>query len=358
MAIGAKNITVNINPATVIKVVLVLFLLVMLYQLRDIVLVVLTAVVIASAIEPATKWLSAYKVPRVISVIIIYLTFFIFITGIFYFFVPSILVELRALTQDLPAYFDSAAIPLGEGGFFQSQIIQNNFQETFSITDTLGNITDYFNDISNNFLKLVSNIFGGVLSFVLIIVISFYLAVQERGIYNFLRLVTPVKHEDYITNLWDRSQKKIGRWFQGQLILALIVGILVYLGLTILGIKNSLLLALIAAVFELIPIFGPILAAVPAILLAFIGGGVTPSIMVLALYVIIQQFENQLIYPLVVKKVIGVPPIIAIIAIIAGGKLAGFLGIILSIPLASILIEVLNDFEKEKNQLRGSKNSS
>jgi predicted PurR-regulated permease PerM len=192
----------------------------------------------------------------------------------------------------------------------------------------------------------VGYIFGGVLSFVLIIVLSFYLAVQEAGIENFLRIITPNRHETYVMSLWKRTQIKIGLYMQGQLLLGLIIGILVFLGLTILGIKQALLLACLAAVFELIPIFGPILSAIPAILIGATSGGLSMGLIIAGLYTIIQQFENHLIYPLVVKKIVGVSPIIVILALIVGFKLAGFLGILLSVPISTAIMEYLNDLQK------------
>ncbi|TSC68058.1 MAG: hypothetical protein G01um101472_175 [Parcubacteria group bacterium Gr01-1014_72] len=194
----------------------------------------------------------------------------------------------------------------------------------------------------------MSTIFGGVLSFVLIIVLSFYLAVQEDGVTNFLRIVAPIQHQRYIIDLWKRSQRKIGLWLQGQLLLGLIVGILVYLGLTVLGIKNALLLAILAGFFEIIPVFGPILASIPGIIIGFADGGVTSGFLVIGLYLIIQQFENHLIYPLVVRKVVGVSPILVILGLVVGGKLAGFLGILLSVPIAAALMEYFSDVQRSK----------
>src|SRR5262249_37029717 len=153
---------------------------------------------------------------------------------------------------------------------------------------------------------------------------------QETGVDDFLRVVTPSAHQAYVLGLWKRSQTKIGKWMQGQLILGVIVGVLLYLGLTILGIPNALLLAAIAALFELIPVFGQILAAIPAIALGFVDGGVTGALLVAGLYIVVQQFEAHLIYPIVVKKVVGVPPLMVILSLLVGAKLAGFLGILLS----------------------------
>ena len=114
------------------------------------------------------------------------------------------------------------------------------------------------------------------------------------------------------------------------------------------GIKHALLLAVLAGVFELIPLFGPVLAAVPAVALAFLNGGITTALLIIGFYIIIQQFENQLIYPLVVKKVVGVSPIISIVALVAGIQLAGFMGLLLSVPVAAVLMEFFNDLQRDK----------
>jgi predicted PurR-regulated permease PerM len=196
----------------------------------------------------------------------------------------------------------------------------------------------------------LSAVFGGLTSFILIVVFSFYFSVQETGVDDFLRVVTPVKEQAYVLHLWKRSQEKIGKWMQGQLILAVIVGVLLYLGLTILGVPHALLLALLAGIFELIPVFGQILAAIPAIAIGFGAGGVTEALLIVGLYVLIQQFEAHLIYPVVVKKVVGVPPLMVILALLIGFKLFGFLGILLSVPIAGAIQEFLADVDREKTR--------
>lgn len=203
-------------------------------------------------------------------------------------------------------------------------------------------------------VRSLSVFFGGFLSLILIVVLSFYLAAQEKGIENFLRLISPVKSRSYVVSLWKRSQEKIGLWFQGQMLLGVLVGVLAFLGLTILGIESALFLAVIMMVFEIIPVFGPILAAVPGVAIAFTEGirgvdpGLTAGLFVALFYFIIQQFESHLIYPLVVRKVIGIPPVLVIVALVVGAKMAGFLGILLSVPITAIIMEFLNDLAKER----------
>lgn len=346
MSQDSTETNIVVSTGTMVRALLLLLLVAGVFYLKDLVLVVLTAVVIASAIEPATKWFVKYKFPRVVAVLIVYLIFFGFLFGFFYFFLPPVLSEMINFLAVLPEYlkqFD-ATTPFNQGVSLGTESVAN----TFSVTGVVNNLRALFSNVSESFLATVSFVFGGVLSFVLIIVFSFYFAMQETGIDDFLQIITPVKYQKNIISLWKRSQVKIGLWMQGQLILAVIVGMLVYLGLTILGVKYALLLAVIAAIFELIPVFGPILSAIPATIIGFVDGGVTIGLLVMGLYVIIQQFENHLIYPLVVTKVVGVPPLLVILALLVGAQLAGFLGIILSVPFAAVLQEFVSDLERKK----------
>ncbi len=346
-------VSVNISSATIIKTILFLLLLLFLYFFRDLVLIILTAIVIASSIEPLAKWFVRRKIPRVLAVIFVYLGAVGVLVGIFMTFLPLIIEETSNLSEAIPQYVNSADFwpSIKDNNNFLSGKTVQDITSGFAISDIIDGLKSTVNHTFNGFWQSVSFIFGGLLSFILIIVFSFYFAVQEYGIANFLRIVTPLKHEEYIIDLWKRSQLKIGRWMQGQVLLALFIGILVYLGLMILGVKYALLLAILAALAELIPLFGPILAAIPAVLIGFLDGGTSLGFMVIGLYVIIQQFENHLIYPLVVKKVVGVPPLMVIIALLVGAQLAGFLGIIIAVPIAAVLMEFANDMEKKKRSL-------
>ncbi|MDO8510351.1 MAG: AI-2E family transporter [bacterium] len=343
---NSKNATtISIATGTIVKTILLLILFYILYILKDLILVILTAIVIASSVEPATKWFARRHIPRLPAVIIVYLIVATLIFSLFYFLVPPLLDETAIFLQSLPTYVDRLEIwnPLSQG----SDSVVKGITGSFSIREIVSELTVFLESFSGNVLSALTAVFGGVLSFIVIAVLSFYLSVQEDGVGKFLRIITPVRYRKYVTALWLRSQVKIGLWMQGQLLLGIIVGILIFLGLTILGVENALLLAFLGAVLELLPLFGPVLSAIPAIIVGLLGGGVTLALLVLGLYLIIQQFENHLIYPVVVKKVVGVPPTLVIIALFAGAKLAGFLGLILSVPVVAIIIEYLNDIQKD-----------
>jgi predicted PurR-regulated permease PerM len=353
MAILENPTNITITTGTIWRGIFAVLLIVLIYFLRDIVLIILTSVVIASAVEPLAVWGKRYKIPRTLTVIVVYVLIAGAILSLLIIFMPPVVTEFIKFADELPeklSSFDFSNLLPGQLGEIESD---SSFFEGLSFDSLADSVQNFFGSLSKGLFGAVSTIFGGALSFVLILVLSFYLSVQEKGIENFIRVVTPINKEAYLVSLWRRSQAKIGKWIQGQFILGLIIGILVYLGLRIFtDIEYVLLLAVLAGLFEIIPVFGPIIAAVPALILGF---AISPGtgLVVFLIYVIIQQFENHLIYPLVVTKIVGVPPLLVIIALVVGAKIAGFLGIILSVPAAAVLVEILHDIEKEKAILLG-----
>lgn len=340
-----RHLNISITAGAVVKIIFVVALAWLAFQVRGIILDVLTAIVVASAVEPGVKKLMRYHFPRILAVISIYVMIFLSFFVIFYFFLPSVLVDLATFISQLPNYLDAFT---RAGAFDQyAQVLGVAAPSQLSvgeITDSIKNGLNVSGTFSNAFTA-ATQVFGGVFSFVIIIVFSFYFAVLETGVDDFLRIIVPKKRQAYVLGLWKRSQHKIGLWMQGQLLLGFLMGVFVYLCLMILQVPHALVLAVIAAVFEIIPVFGPTLAAVPGVIIAFVSGGPFFGLVVLGVYVLLQQFENHLIYPLVVKNVVGVPPLLVILALIIGGELAGFLGIILAVPLAGTLQELAKDIE-------------
>lgn len=338
-----EKITVEISAASILKVLLFVVLFWLLYLLRNVVAIILTAVVIASGVEPAAHWFSRYRIPRVLGVLFVYLAAFSLLGAVFYFILPPLFFELSDFVGQLPRYL--------EGEFAPRNILSFLPQLPIGFSDILRsallNFQASFWESGSGVFNVAARVFGGALSLILIIVISFYLSVQEHGIENFLKIITPKEHERYILDLWARSRRKIGLWLQGQLLLGVLVGVLVYLGLTILGVRYALLLAILTGIFEVIPVFGPVMAAIPAVGIALLQKPVL-GLATLVLYVIVQQFENHLIYPLVVRKTIGVPPLLVVLSLIIGGTLAGFFGILLAVPVAAVLVEFANDVARRK----------
>lgn len=319
-----------------------------LFLISEFILVVIVSIVIASSIEPLTLWAKRRNIPRLPMVLLVYIALAILLLGLFYFLFLPLIGEMSSFIKTLTIYSNSVTNGGVISEMFRTQNLFGNLDTPILIRELSSHLNAFANFLSQGVFSSISLIFGGVLNFALILVLSFYLVVEEDGVSKFLKTITPLRHEQYVTNLWRRSQRKIGLWMQGQLLSSVLVMLLVYLGLVIIGIPHALLLAVLAGVFELIPLFGATIAAVPALFIAYISGGTTTMLIVAGLYIVIQQVEGNIIYPWVVKKVIGVPPIISIVALVIGGTLAGFLGVLISVPVAAAIIEFISDFEERK----------
>lgn len=343
-------IAVTIKTKTIIEFILWGLLVAVLFALRDLILVLLTSIVIASFIEGVVRRVKKYKIPRTITVVVVYIFSITVVVWLFSVFVPIFMDQFTSVLVQLKDYIPSTSILNNLTGSTVSNTkeLVSNISGNVSVSELLRNVQTLVSGVSGGFVNTASVVFGGLLNLVLIIVISFYLSMEERGIENFLRIITPAKSEEYVINLWSRTERKIGLWMQGQLLLGVLIGVMLYLGLTILGLDYALVIAVLAAVCELIP-YGLILAIIPALGFAYAGGGALMVMKVGALYIIVQQFENYLIAPLIVKKVTGVPSLVVILSLLIGATLAGFWGLILGVPVAVFVLEYLSDIEKKKS---------
>lgn len=347
-----KEIRISVTAGTVVSTLLILAGAYIFWLLRDLALLVLTAIIIASAIEPGVMFFIRYRIPRFVAALFVYVLVFGSLFSLLYFFFPPIIADAANFLSSMPRYLDTINVTTPFSSTIADTATAVSAQsQTQSFAQTLLSLKSIFTSGSGSVLQLFITFFGGIFSLILVIVLSFYFALQDTGVDDFLRLVMPIEYEEYSVDLWKRSQKKIGLWMQGQILLSVIVGILVYLGLLIIGIPYAILLSVFTAIVEIIPIFGSIIAGIVAVIVGYSDGGVALGAIVAGLYVVVNQFESNLIYPLIVKKIVGIPPLMVIVALIAGYTLAGFLGAALSVPVAAVMLEFVADFDKRKRRI-------
>lgn len=340
---------ISISTGTIIRTVLVVLGVLLIWTLRDFILVILTAIVIASFVESAIPHFRKIKIGRVPAVIISYVVTILIMAGLFYLFAPLLITEVYNFSVFLSSYIpDSALLNYFKNEAFSgAKDIVANLSHGFSLTTLLATSKAFISNLSAGFFQTLSVAFGSIFNLILIFIISFYLAIQEKGIENFLRIILPVEYEGYAVDLWERSRRKIALWVKGQLVLGLIDAVLVYLVLSLLGIKYALLLSIIAGIMGLFP-YGTLIALVPAVSVSYLSGGISSSIMVAGAYLIIHQFELFLFTPIIIKHAVGLSPLVIILAILIGYELGGIWGMILAIPLAVFVMELMGDLEKHK----------
>jgi predicted PurR-regulated permease PerM len=295
-------------------------------------LVLLISVIIASAIDPVADFLQRRKMPRVLSVLLIFVTFLGLLSLFGFLLAPSVTAEFNEL-KNADIY-----------NTFTSKI--GVYRETLSHSAIGRAIDNTFKDIANNFggtlFATTKGVFTGIISTMTILVISFYLTAEENGMKNFIRHLTPYKHQAYVMRLVNKIQLKMGAWVLGQFILSAVIFGLVYIGLTVLHVKYALILALIAGIMEVIPIIGPFISGTIAAFFAFLQSPALAAA-VIVMWVIAQQLESNIIVPIVMSKSVGLNPVIVILGVLVGGTLGGVVGALVAIPLMGGLSVFVSD---------------
>ncbi len=334
----------DISWLSIVKIIIVLAIFYLLYSILDILALVFIAIVLAAAFGPWVDWLYKRRVPRVLSIVSIYVVIFLILALVIYLLIPPVVIQIQQLANSLPYYYSRVVSNL-------SQVQHTtDLEAANTIKSLLENIGLGLSQAASSIVSTVTGIFGGILQLAVVLVMSFYLIVQEDGLKRFLRSLTPAKYQPYVIQLLGRIHIKLGAWFRAQLVLMLAVGILTFIGLQIVGMDYVLVLALWAALTEIIPYVGPVIGAIPGIFLAFT---ISPwlGLLVVLVYVLVQQLENNILVPSIMRRAVGLNPIVSIIVILVGAKLGGIMGAVLSIPLTTVVAVILSDvFEDWKTE--------
>jgi len=316
--------------------VLILAGLYFLYLVRDVVLVVLFAILTAAALSPAIVRLQRY-LSRTAAVIIVYAVVLLGGLALLMLLLPLFFSEVKEFLQNWPDYSKHLDVSLSS-----LQAYLNTFGVEFQKDQ-------FFQSIEGNIAGLLSNIvtatvglFQSFIHLVGFFFLALYLSLEEKGIEKFFLLLTPKEYHAQALSIAMRMQSKVSQWLFGQVLLMVIAFAMYYIGLTLLGIPYALAIAFFGGVMEILPYIGPVIAAIPAII---VGVLVSPVLGASALlfYVIAHQVEAHIVAPQVMKHSAGLNPVALIIAILIGAQLAGPLGIILSVPITMMLSVFVED---------------
>lgn len=334
---GNKGIT--ISWGSLWRVLIVLALATILFIARDILVALFLAIVISSALDPIVSWLEKRRIPRILGTLAIYILLIFFIALLAYAVIPIALSEFSNLLASISRYSGTVFDFIDTSGLIES------------INQSLAKITNVLLSGSTSLLEIGSKFLGGLTAAASVFVLSFYLTVGKDGVERFLTAILPSMYEPKIVDMYSRIKKKIGRWLSGQIVLSLGVGLITFLGLWILGVRYSLLLGIVAGIFELVPYVGPIFSGSVAVLVG-LTTSLTTALYVLVLFIIIQQLENHILVPAVTNLTTDLEPVVILISILIGAQVFGFIGLILAVPAAVLLQEFLNDWSQAKARRR------
>ncbi|MDE2019042.1 MAG: AI-2E family transporter [Patescibacteria group bacterium] len=328
---------VEISWASLWRIAIFALIIAVFYLGRQIILGLFLAIIISSGVEGMVDAMERKGLPRSVGVILIFVIAVLGVILIAYTLVPFIIVELNTIFVTIGKLPEAS----GSLGFLLS------LQTAHSATAVLKQLSNALFSGTGTPLDFLTSTLGNVGLAVSVVASSFYLSLTRDGVERFIKVVVPPEYEADVLRVYERSRRKIGSWFRAQLILSVIMGGIVWGGLTILGVPYALLIALLAALFELIPFIGPIVSGAIAVVAA-LGVSASLAIYTLIFFIIAQQFESNILVPIVSRRAVDLHPVIVIVALLIGAEVGGFLGIVISVPAAAVFQEVIQEWSSKK----------
>lgn len=316
---------IEISYKTIIFTLFVLLGLKFIWTIQELLFSLFIAFIIVSALKPPVAALVKKGLPRILSSVLIYFLFLLVIVNIFGLIVPPLIVEITRLIKSIPD-------------------IAKNLSPYFFSYINFDSLSQYIPNVTNKVFDIAQSIFSNALFIISTLFFGFYLLLEDNAVKKIFLKFYDESEIKPLFNIIDKAETRMNAWFWGEVTLMTVIGVMTFIGLNIIGMNYALALAVLAGLLEAVPNIGPIISLVPAMLIGFSHSYIL-GFANIALYFLVQQLENHIIVPLVMRRVVGLNPIITLIALIVGGKLAGVMGVFLSVPttlfLETILIEVL-----------------
>ena len=329
----------NISWGTIFKILIVVILGYVLFVIKDILVWFIFALMIGILFNFVVDYLARKKIPRVLSALVLYLAVFALLSLFIYKTAPILLVEFKDFAVNFPGYLSKI-----------SPVFEKFGVESFKSAESLIQATqDNLELAGKSIFNALFSIFGGASASILVIIMAFFVSIEKRFVERVLAAFCPEGKKEYVFHIWEKAKSKVSGWFITRIIGVLFVGSATFLTLSILNVRYAFLLALLAGILDFLPIVGPIVAGAFITILVALSSPLQ-ALFVLVALILIQFLENNLIFPLLFKKFIGISPVLVLIALAVGGKLWGVTGAILAIPLAGVLFEVLKDYLAKTRQ--------
>ncbi|MCR4324539.1 MAG: AI-2E family transporter [Candidatus Curtissbacteria bacterium] len=331
-----RTVRVEISYKTIIFAVSLLIGLWFLVQIREIIILIFISLILLSALLGPVEYLTQRRVPRALSVLIVYVILIALISFAIGIIFPPLISQTTEFVTKLPQIT----------GTINDFLIFNKIP----VENVSSVVASQARAIGGNLIAISSAILSSIFLIVTFLVFTFYLLLEWKSVVRLIASPFSGRQEKKVKDVIAKVEGGLGKWVRGQLTLSIIVGVITYIGLRVLGIPYALPLALVTGILEIIPIIGPIIAAVPAIL---VGLTISPvvGLGVAALFLVVQQLENHLIVPMVMSRAVGLQPTVVIIALLIGAKLAGVGGAFLAIPLLVAGRIIFKEFLVEDRKL-------
>jgi predicted PurR-regulated permease PerM len=324
-----------------------------LYLAREVLLLIYVSVLLAIGFGPVVHAIEHQQVvpvgqrlPRWLAILVVYVVIVgsLIIVGLLV--APPLVEQARALWTALPQLIDRGQTLLMQYGLLDHRItLEEAIRRAPASGDAVGTVA-----------TAATGVVTGIFALLTVLILTFYLLIESSSLFDGFARLFPRADRPRVREAAEKISTKVSAWLSGQLILAGTIGVSAAIGLYLLGVPYFYVLALVAGLGEMIPVVGPILSSIPAIIVGF---SVTPQtgLFVLLFFLIQQQFENHLLVPKVMERQVGVSPVVVLVALLVGGSLLGIMGALLAVPSAAILQVVVQELldERDRHEERNSR---
>lgn len=332
----AEKKTLEVSWGSLWRILFFVLFAAILYSGYQILFGLFLAIIISSGLEGVVSFFERKGIPRTLGVITIFFLAFFFIIVFMYTVVPLVILDLNAV---FAGNGDASGNPFWK--------IFAGFRASHSFDSLITGLSAQL--FSGNFspFDLFSGAVGSVSIAVAVLISSFYLCLSRDGVERFIRAVFPFDYEKAALKIYENSKRKIGHWFRTQIILSIVMGFSVWGAMAMLGVKHAFLLGVIAGLFEIVPFVGPILSGAIAVLVA-LSASMPLGMYVLIVFLILQQLESNILVPILMKKSVGLHPVIVIMSLFIGGEVGGVLGMLIAVPTAAVVQEMVEEWSSRK----------
>ncbi|MCA9391613.1 AI-2E family transporter [candidate division WWE3 bacterium] len=331
----------EINTSLIVRVALYVALIVLGVMVYDIVLLLVVSYILMTALTPVVSRLEKLQVPRWLALISLYLAMLILVSFLIGVSLPPLFNQMRAFIERLPVIVWEFVTSVDFKGVF------NNRDVLVYVQNVLQGLSTQLSAAPVSIVRFGAGVLSNIVNLVVILVFTFYLTLEREKVRSVLVNIIPVNNKKRLVKLIDQVDEKLGAWLRGQLLLMLVIGLMTWTLLTVLRIEYAVPLALLAGAFEVIPIVGPILALIPAVIVVFT---ISPlkALIVFVAYLAIQQIENNILVPRIMKRAVGIDPLLVVLSLMVGSRVAGTLGALLAIPFTAVLLIVYQEIKAIK----------
>lgn len=331
-----NRMVLELSWLSVVKLLAVPALCYVLFLIRDILAILFVVFIIVAALNPIISRMQK-SMPRIVAVLLVYVGVLALLVGVATAMFQPLALQISNLANIIPGKTESVMPFL--------QKLQDGSRLTTEVTNNLQQLSGTLTSVSTGVIDTTFGIFGGIFTVFTVFVLTFYLLLEEAAAKKFFDNLLVGRRRDRILGVLRKISEKMGAWVRGQLLLMVIIGVLDLVILLVLKIQSPLPLALWGGLMEVVPYLGPILGAIPAIIVALVTGSPMLALIVAVLMVVVlQQLEGQFIVPKVMQKAVGLSPVIVILALLIGGKLMGVVGALLAIPIAAIIAVLVQEW--------------